>query len=197
MKFEDLLSSLDVPQFTYSPQQVLSDDQSITLEEGQNFSISAITNSPDNTYTWIKDGVTLSNETLQTFNISETALDDTGAYHAEIDNSVVTGLVLSTGTTNLTVSEVLGLIDMGLLEPINVYPNPAKNRIIISPDKSLSPQAELKFYKLDGKLIEVKSLKYSLDISKIEIDISSFSKGIYLMILKDADKLFYHKLIKE
>jgi len=74
---------------------------------------------------------------------------------------------------------------------IQVYPNPANNRVSI--DCNLTHKADLQLYNVIGNLV----IQYTLNTGKNDVDISSLSKGMYLIRISSADGEFQKKLIVE
>ena len=73
---------------------------------------------------------------------------------------------------------------------INVYPNPAVDRIYIHiPEKQ---NFELQIFNILGECIVQKELSSGSN----KIDISSLAKGIYVVQLTSANRTFQQKLIK-
>jgi hypothetical protein len=74
------------------------------------------------------------------------------------------------------------------MDGIRIYPNPAHNELFID----LSFEAAIEIYDLNGNKI----LTYSPSVEK-KIDLSNFSKGIYIVQIKNNDRISRHKIIVE
>ena len=72
---------------------------------------------------------------------------------------------------------------------IEIYPNPANDKLFIKSDKSSN--VVTKIFNLQGKQVLNK------EISEKEIDISGLSKGIYIIKIIDSEDIKIIKLIKE
>ncbi len=88
-------------------------------------------------------------------------------------------------------NESSGMDDPELKEFLQIFPNPAVERISI--DCGRSQEVDMKVFTLAGKCILQKNLKSSLN----QIDISSFPTGCYIVMLSCADWAVQRKLIKE
>jgi len=73
----------------------------------------------------------------------------------------------------------------------SVYPNPANDKITI--DGVTSPNAILSIKNMVGELV----LQRQLNNAKNEIDISNFSKGIYIIKIESTQGIMQQKLLKE
>ena len=75
---------------------------------------------------------------------------------------------------------------------IMVYPNPAKDVIIIK-NTHLNNLATISISNIQGELL----MKYPINNEKMELNISNFSKGIYILKINDIDNIYVTKIIKE
>jgi hypothetical protein len=71
-----------------------------------------------------------------------------------------------------------------------VFPNPTTDKIIV---EQISQNTVLTVYDISGRLL----LQNSFRQSKSEIDLSSLSKGVYILKLNNNDHIFVTKIIKE
>lgn len=73
---------------------------------------------------------------------------------------------------------------------LGLYPNPAKNKLYVANISSELNNARIEFYDLAGKQIHSENLKE-------QIDLSSFTKGIYLVKIKtqNNESVFVNKII--
>jgi len=74
------------------------------------------------------------------------------------------------------------------------YPNPAKNNVLVSVGDFTSNTASLELVNIQGKKVLAREVKAN---SNVSIDISSLSKGIYFMLLKDGTTIQSSKLVVE
>jgi len=76
----------------------------------------------------------------------------------------------------------------------NIYPNPANTEISFSFDHKLTKSATIEICDLSGKVI----LKYAVDKPTHNYDVSALLKGMYLVLIKDKNKVIRtEKLIIE
>ncbi len=81
--------------------------------------------------------------------------------------------------------------DINHIEELQIYPNPAAERVYIySAEKQ---NMEMQFYNMIGECVLQRKLKNNTN----EIDISSLSKGIYLIQVTSAKETIQKKLIKK
>jgi hypothetical protein len=90
------------------------------------------------------------------------------------------------------ICQVAGLEEISKKESINIYPNPANNRVTIEIPLQ-TEDAIISIYNITGQLL----LKQSLQQSQTEISISSLAKGIYIIKVSSADGIAVKKFIKE
>ena len=73
---------------------------------------------------------------------------------------------------------------------INVWPNPANNFINITSEKSDISDYNINLYDLQGRVV-------MKDISSETVNISSLSKGLYILDFRNGNQSFQKKIIKE
>ena len=85
----------------------------------------------------------------------------------------------------------IGVDELANEKNLSIYPNPATDKVFIN----ISKEQDLKMqvYNMIGECV----LQKELYNRENEINISSLSKGIYIIQLTGADKSIQHKLIKE
>jgi len=84
-----------------------------------------------------------------------------------------------------------GINENGYNKSLKIYPNPASNRITV--DCTILQNIKISIYNSIGKLI----LQRQLSNGKNEIDLSNFSKGIYIIKIENEQGIMQQKLIKE
>ncbi|MEO5572207.1 MAG: T9SS type A sorting domain-containing protein [Bacteroidia bacterium] len=102
-----------------------------------------------------------------------------------LTDTAVTEIVLPTG------EESFGFKVSGL----KLYPNPARNELIVNSNSSAGKKGELKIYDLFGREV-FKSSIFNLQ-SSIKIDVSRFSQGVYFVQLQNEDNFYRSKFIKQ
>ena len=83
-------------------------------------------------------------------------------------------------------------VDSFLTPIISIYPNPAKDEVIIN-----SPQAQLEalyWYDAQGRLVYAEK---SLNTLSKAIDVTSMASGVYIVQVKTVDGTSTHRIIKE
>lgn len=73
------------------------------------------------------------------------------------------------------------------------FPNPTKDKITISYYSNSNEQIDIKIYDVLGKLLINQNSK---DLNKYSIDLSTFPRGIYHLILSNGEQLTSTKIIK-
>lgn len=76
---------------------------------------------------------------------------------------------------------------------IQIYPNPASNKVFINLQKFTSEQPVVSIYNVQGK--EVHSSSNNLFANVLELDVSGLNRGIYLLQVRSNDDIFTEKLI--
>lgn len=85
----------------------------------------------------------------------------------------------------------VGVDSRKTIEPeLCVYPNPATTIINI---EGLEANSVVEIYSINGSLL----LKREMSGNKVELDISAFTKGIYLLRGQTKDRYFVHKIVIE
>jgi hypothetical protein len=77
---------------------------------------------------------------------------------------------------------------------MNVYPNPANNRVYIDINLLQSEEGKIEILDMLGKTVYTHSFK-SGSTASVEADLSSFSRGMYYVTMKTRDKRITKKLM--
>lgn len=173
LTFESLEPAKGFAYLLYSPQDSVGITQFPTITEGENYSYSLEVGGENNIYKWYKNDVLLSSQTSATLNLTNVKLDDAGVYRCLVTNSVVNGLTLYSRKITLTVNKATYADEIGILDNLNVYPNPVNDILFF--DTPLS--GNLKIYDINGKIV----LNQNLENLKNEIDVSELVAGTYLL----------------
>lgn len=173
LTFESLKPAMGIASLSYSPQDSVGTKQFLTKTAGENYSYYLEVGGENNIYKWYKNDVLLSSQTSATLNLTNVKLDDAGVYRCEVTNSVVTGLTLYSRKITLIVNKVTYVGEIGTLDNLNIYPNPANDVLFIETPSS----GNLKIYDINGKMV----LNKNLENLKNEIDISELVAGTYLL----------------
>ena len=103
----------------------------------------------------------------------------------------VPGYAVGTNGTILKYTSSTGIEDNAQTETFSVYPNPATNNITI--ELSISDNSTASVYNLEGQML----LEQNLLATKTEMDISSLSKGVYVIKLNTENGVAVRKFVKE
>ncbi len=137
---------------------------------------------PPYSYQWFDDsGPISSNQTI--------SLANYGLYNCiAIDQNNCQSDTVSFNYTHLSISE-------GMNNNIYIYPNPAENEFVIEFNTDSEIALEINLINVLGQYILLDIDDYFIGEYKQSIDISSMSKGVYLVSLKLGDTLFNRKVI--
>lgn len=136
------------------------------------------------TYQWLdcnNSNAIIASETNQDFTASTN-----GNYAVEI---TVGACVDTSACVAIT---TVGVNENSIENLVKIYPNPSSGNFIISAE-DLIGLTEVKVYSLEGKIVYTNSLTNN----QINVDASSWSKGIYLIELKNEFEVKNRKLIIE
>ena len=78
---------------------------------------------------------------------------------------------------------------------LNFFPNPAKEKVVILVDEIEHKNASIDFINLQGKVIKTIALTDQQSNSNLIVDVSSFSKGMYIVKLNNGSVIKTNKLI--
>ncbi|MCH7573898.1 MAG: fibronectin type III domain-containing protein [Candidatus Marinimicrobia bacterium] len=103
--FEDIEPNIGVPSttFTYSPQDSVGTEQSVTVREGDRLLLPMTVGGTSNQYQWLLDGVDITGATDDTLVIASVSMAGSGAYVLRTTNTVATALTIYSRPTNITV----------------------------------------------------------------------------------------------
>ncbi len=104
--FGDLEPNNTLSGFTYSNQKLPVDpglDSIVAV--GDNPVVAIETFGANNTYQWYQDGVLRADQTAKDLNIASFTPSDTGSYHLEINNTLITDLTITTALYRLALSD--------------------------------------------------------------------------------------------
>jgi len=99
-----------------------------------------------------------------------------------MDETWTNAVLASYDTSALTLDTGLGLIENEFSETINIYPNPASDKITVTFDANDASAKQVVIYDLSGKelkAINTNTMNTSYD--KLEIDLQNLSNGTYFV----------------
>jgi hypothetical protein len=102
------------------------------------------------------------------------------------------GAIAQSDTVHITIEESTGLKDVFSRSGIHSYPNPVSNELTIHHDNPSSLQSVLVFDSV-GKLI---SPKQSFSGKEMKIDFSNEATGMYMVQVRDGEKVRSFKVVK-
>ncbi|HKK38829.1 MAG TPA: T9SS type A sorting domain-containing protein, partial [Cryomorphaceae bacterium] len=79
---------------------------------------------------------------------------------------------------------------------ISVYPNPTNDMATISYLSDRSEKLTLRIFDLTGKVLEQQVLSSSIGKQKIQVDLSEFPQGLYLIGLEQNESRTYAKVVR-
>lgn len=84
-----------------------------------------------------------------------------------------------------------------LTSHLNIYPNPANDRINITFDNSGLKRIEIKIFDIIGRTVYERGFTNINRSTNLSLDISEFRSGIYFIQLKTDKVIYYGKIIKQ
>lgn len=155
---------------------------------------------------WVNFNNTSSNTTSYTWDFGDgsTSTDENPSHNYLLAGTyTVTLVALGPGgctdvaTTVITATGVVGIEeDLAQLGKISVYPNPSEGKFILDLDLINREEIEIEIFDLPGRRVWNSSAKTYLK-DKIEMDLGSANKGVYLLKVNVAGLTWIQKIIKE
>jgi hypothetical protein len=145
----------------------------------------------NNSGTWIQIGDDIDGEASEDFSGFSTSINSDGTVIA-IGAPGNDGNGNNSGQVRVYQNENLGISEFSQLEKL-IYPNPTSGIIYLEFISNNTPQVSI--FDLTGKLIYDKL--HSISNNKLKIDFSNFESGIYLIKIKENNKIFTGKVIKD
>ncbi len=107
------------------------------------------------------------------------------------DNNPIAGLnyyrlAITDVTGNVTYSSIV-TVDFSAICSISFFPNPVKERMMVTLPQIHNASASLSLINLVGKVSRTIQLSNSNSGSKVTVDVAGLAKGIYIMALKDGN----------
>lgn len=171
----------------------VSNDNGTSWALKSNNVANAITSSGSNIFAACNNGVFLSLDTGNTwFTVND------GLLYKKTSAIAICGINIYVGTSGSGVwyrqlSEMLSIIENQNDNLIyNIYPNPTKDKISISNNSIFRQEVIVNIYTITGQKILTEIFK-----NIIELDVSKFEKGIYLINIQTNGKIQNSKLIIE
>ena len=131
-------------------------------------------------YKWFLEGVAISDAMSQTFTPVQN-----GNYSV-----MITDINGCKGTSPVFSVTNLGLNDNSINKKINIYPNPTTGMVTITNQDNLAID-KIEIVDTLGKIVSEETSNTS------QIDISKFSKGIYILKIHSGKSVFQKKIVKQ
>lgn len=167
--------------------QITSTAPNDTITEGESATLSA--NNGFNSYLWSNNLTTASITVspVQTTTYSVIATDADGCTQT------------ATYTLNVTrpqepIDTNSGIANRHRNDLFSIYPNPAREHLIIEIKQKNDNEAFLQILNLQGKVIFTEQLLNQNNLKK-QVSLTAFSKGLYIVMLKTADGIQTEKLL--
>ena len=204
--FEDIEQNILVPNFSYSPQDSVGEEQDTIIDQGSSLELSITVGGTVNQYQWMKDGIDISGADSSSYAISSAETADEGSYLCKITNTIATELTLYSRPINVTVSGGVGVTDHSISNPkafalYQNYPNPFNSSTVIKYDLPEASIVVLKIYNLFGQ--EIKTLANELQTAGekkilwngLNVQGQKVSSGIYVYKIKTESFSKSNKMI--
>ncbi len=107
--FEHLLPYTGVANFNFGGQDsIVNEPHDRIIQSGASSQFNALTSAAGNQYQWFKDDVAIGGATSQSFTITNAGRPSFGSYYAQVTNSSLPGLTLTTKRYNIKVKANVG-----------------------------------------------------------------------------------------
>lgn len=136
------------------------------------------------TYQWFKDGLSISGATSSTHNVSAEGIYTVQAFSSGCASEISNGqAVIITGDEAMDQTSIA-----------YVYPNPARDKLIISLHQfAKGKEVEIEMIDLMGRIMQTAT---GTGGETREMNVGSFTEGRYLVKLRQADKMVIRHFIK-
>lgn len=185
LPFSSLATGLHSESILYpQAQNKLFASQSYYGDTILDYSAEALINESSYTvFAFYKDDVEVETNTTGIFNTT-----GSGVYHCEMTNELFPGLTLT--TSPVTVEKGLGV--ERFTDTYNVYPNPAKDILIVENLKRERGQYQVRLYNSTGKMVYNNSI---LNQETTQLNLSDLLRGIYVLSIENNGTIFIEKIV--
>ncbi len=109
---------------------------------------------------------------------------------------------IGTFETNTCITKILQervtTVKNNPVSKINLYPNPATDRLTLEFNMNQSQLLYLRFYDISGKLLQQQKTNCTSGSNVLELSTGDYSNGIYFITLStESEVLYYGKILKE
>ena len=117
------------------------------------------------------------------------AIDNTKPLPVEVQNGKI--IDTSEGPVWLNTQEWRNAISASL----QVYPNPSNGEFTVQLSEQITV-SEIDIYDLTGRLVQERKGEKVIGASGIRIDLSAQQSGMYLLVLRNGEDTYVHRLVK-
>ncbi|MDX2430444.1 MAG: T9SS type A sorting domain-containing protein, partial [Bacteroides sp.] len=194
LTFEDLepnmwiADDVNVDAFEISPQAVLTDKETITVDEGDPVSMAVSCGGSENMYTWVKDGVPVDGASTDQFDIAAALAADAGEYYCLVQSALVPGLDIVSDTFTVVVNIIEGVEKFSTGFVLNG--NPVKHQLSIDADQLID---QVIISDITGKVVRNEMQNSSI----IRMEVGELKHGVYFVTLRSASQDQVVKIIKQ
>jgi hypothetical protein len=181
----DELMAIDT--FIYSPQQLIGVpvDTSMYKYNNLNITIEDYEEGTNDVYSWFKNDVLLANSASE-IAIENADLSNSGTYILNVANNTFPQLTLESEAFKLSVLVPLGIDDTEISE-IEIYPNPASEKVFINTN---GKEINLRILDIAGSTVLEKS-----NLKTGWLNVHQLPNGIYIFIMKSDDSSSINKKV--
>ncbi len=126
---------------------------------------------------------------------------ETGSSIVVTESGIYTlSIFTADGCESMDEIEVSFVTDIPHIEGLtawNLYPNPAKNQVVLLFDLQENIAPTLEIFDVAGKLQFAQKLQLNAQENSVVVDIEAYPVGVYLVVLKDENGVVMRKLVKE
>ncbi len=194
LTFEDLEPNMwiaadtSVSAFEISPQAVLSEKETITVDVGDPISMSVTCGGSENVYTWVKDGEAVDGADTDQLDIATAVVEDAGEYYCLVQSGLVPGLDLVTDTFTVVVNIIDGIEEFA--SGFSLNGNPVEHLLSIDADQMVM---YVKISDITGKVVRNEEV-YT---NTIRMEVSDLNHGVYFVTLGFEAREDVLKIIKK
>ena len=160
-----------------SPEVDLGEDLDICTD----WPVSINAGNPGATYLWS------SNSTAQSIVVAYA-----GEYWVKVTNDSGCSTY---DTVNVSVHTCVGINEIMSTIDLNVYPNPAKDKVFIVPSITIEEEVQIELFDITGAVVYSGSTQQLLENKPFELDLTSIAKGSYIVKLQSKSHRAIHSIV--
>ncbi len=175
----------------YSNQKNTLNTDTIRIEQAGLYTMESGDAHPSTIYQWYKNNQEIESETNETLIIDIQDNTSTGTYYCRMTNPDFPELDLQRNSIVLDVELTVSTTEP-FVGKINIYPNPASELLSIEMPQTENNQIQYQLVNAVGSI-----LQSGLFYSRVDIELTDFPSGIYIVQLKSGNKLSSQKIFKK